>query len=217
MKTPNRLHALRQYFESYSRDVHESLDFLEWYLAQTHDFGAPTIEWEEDVYRIVYGGYDPLSVEGTLAAGGRFNIGGAQVNHLFPNFSMQACLYAASTLECARKEAGKPLGNAQEYVLRPTVSFKLWDLKSLLSKLSYPHLKFLIDSTPLAAQWKIQKTPKVSQILASFLRKQGGDGLIYPSTKDRRGKVLTFFAKDTESIKKHFTVKRLEPVQKITG
>lgn len=205
MEFSNRLNHLRHYFERYAKDVHESLNFLEWYLGQPLDIGEPTIEWQADVYRIVYGGYNPLSVEGTLAAGGRFNIGGAQVSHLFPNLSMQACLYAASSLKCARKEAGSPLGEAQEYLLKPKSLLKLWDLKLLVTKkLNYPNLKSLIDSTPFSAQWRIQKTPKISQILASFLRKQGGDGLIYPSTKDSKGDVLAFFTKDNEQIKKNF-------------
>ncbi len=192
--------------------MNESGKFLEWFIEQTPDLGEPSISWKEECYRIVYGGYNPLSIAGSLAAGGRFNIGGAQVSHLFPNFSMQGCLYAGSSLTCARKEAGDPLGKAQEYALKPKKTFHLWDLRLLIAeKLHYPDLKFFVDSTPLSAEWRLQKIPKISQMLAFFLRKKGGDGLIYPSTKDPQGAVLAFFIKDDPAVKASFDAIRQWP------
>jgi len=208
LESDNRLDHLRTYFQKYSQDVEESLDFLEWFLKKKPLFGKPSISWKNAVFRIVYGGFNPLSVAGSFATGGRFNIGGAQINPLFPNFTMQACLYAGSTIECARKEAG--LGINQEYRLTPKKSFKLWDLELLIEeKLTYSSLKSQIDSTPLAAIWALQKVPKVSQILAYYLRKKGGDGLIYLSTKDSKGKVLAFFAKDDDHVKRCFQAQPL--------
>src|SRR5438105_4916148 len=104
---------LRRYAERYKRDLEESLAFLNWLNQCKPQIGQPAIKWKKPVYRIVYGGYHPLAIAGSLAAGGRFNIGGAQVSALFPNFSMRACLYAASSLNCAHKEAGNLIGKSQ--------------------------------------------------------------------------------------------------------
>lgn len=211
MDCPQRVTQLRSYFERYAKDVHDSLDFLEWIEKQMPQLEKPTVLWEQDLFRILYGGYDPLAVAGSLAAGGRFNIGGAQVNQFFPHFSMQAALYGASSRQCALQEAGEPRGMTQEYALTPKKALHLWDVEALLAtKLPYPHLKEQIDATPLAARWQLQKVPKISQILAHHLRKAGGDGLIYPSTKHKEGKIVALFAKDDAEMKKGFQVKRLE-------
>lgn len=188
---------LVKYAERYQKDLVQSLAFLNWLNQNSLNIGQPTLEWKKPIYRIVYGGYNPLSIAGSLASGGRFNIGGAQVSALFPNFSMRACLYAASSLECARKEAGDLRGLPQEYKLKPIRTLLLWDLKMLLDqKISYPRLREMIDASPLAARWELQKVPKVSQILSHYLRHFGGDGLIYPSSKDQKQKILAFFIKD---------------------
>lgn len=193
-----------KYAERYQKDMQQSLAFLSW-LNETALNLQPSLEWKKSVYRIVYGGYDPLAIAGSLASGGRFNIGGAQVSALFPNFSMRACLYAASNLECARKEAGNPRGASQEYKLKPIRPLFLLDLKKLLKqKINYPELKEIIDSSPLAARWELQKVPKISQILGHYLRQIGGDGLVYPSTKDPKHKILAFFIKDDQEAQKLF-------------
>lgn len=158
----------------------------------------------------MYGNYHPLTIAGSLAAGGRFNIGGAQVSHLFPNFSMRACLYAASTLNCARKEVGEIQGLSQEYCLKPIQTLHLWDLKNLIKNhISYPKIKEIIEKSPLAARWELQKVPKISQILAHYLRQHGGDGLIYPSTKDPKQNILAFFIKDDTHAQQIFSFKQI--------
>jgi hypothetical protein len=52
--------------------------------------------------------------------------------------------------------------------------------------------------------------PKISQILAHYLRQYEGDGLIYPSTKDHRQNILAFFIKDDAQAKQLFSVKQLK-------
>jgi len=127
----------------------------------------------------------------------------------FPNIVMQSCLYGASSIECARIEAGEFLSNREEYLLKSKKPLNLWDLELVISRaLDYPNLKFVVDSSPLSARWELQKVPKISQILGFFLRKKGGDGLIYPSTKGP-GKIAAIFVKDDEETKKLFTAKRL--------
>lgn len=201
---------LKKYAERYRKDLEESLSFLNWLNQQTPQIGKPSIKWKKSVYRIVYGGYHPLAIDGTLAAGGRFNIGGAQVSGLFPNLSMRACLYAASNLDCALKEAGTIRGQHQEYELKPVRMLNLWDLKKLLDeKIAYQKLGEIIDSSLLAARWELQKVPKVSQILAHYLRQSGGYGIIYPSTKARKSQILAFFIKDHLEAQQLFQVNPL--------
>jgi hypothetical protein len=193
-----------------SADIEQSKAFEKWLAEHPVDWGNPTIIWEGPLYRIVYGGYDPLAIAGSLAAGGRFNIGGAQAFVSFPKYKMHACLYAASTRACARKEAGEFLGNPEEYELTPQRPLKLWDLKTIIqNQIAYPSLQTLVDATPLAARWVLQKVPKVSQIIGFILKEKGGDGLLHPSTKDRKEKVLAFFVKDDLHTRRLFTVKRL--------
>lgn len=164
-------HYLKKYTDRYKKDLQESLTFLDWLNKHPPSIENPTIAWTRSIYRIVYGDYHPLAIAGSLAAGGRFNIGGAQASHLFPNFSMRACLYAASSLNCARKEAGEIQGFSQEYCLKPIQALYLWDLKDLIkNRISYPKIKEIIEKSPLAARWELQKVPKISQILAHYLR-----------------------------------------------
>lgn len=197
---------IRQYFKRYATDVEEALNFLDWW-DQTLNLGKPSIAWTKPVYRIVYGNYNPISIAGSLAAGGRFNIGGSQVSHFFPQLRMEACLYAASSIECAKKEAGDPLGKARLFNLKPNHPLKLWDLHYLIHNvLNYPALETHVNISPMGARWDYQKAPKISQILGSFLRKNGGDGLLYPSTKDKEEKTFAFFAKDDNHMHQTFVV-----------
>jgi hypothetical protein len=121
---------LYKYVERYKKDLEDSLAFLDWLHKHSPQIRQPTVKWKKAVYRIVYCDYHPLAIAGSLAAGGRFNIGGAQVSSLFPNLSMKPCLYAASSLSCARKEAGKLIGLPQEYELSPLRVLYLWNLKA---------------------------------------------------------------------------------------
>ena len=152
---------LIHYAERYRRDLDDSLAFLNWLYKTEPLSSAPSVAWSKEVYRIVYGGYHPLSIAGSLAAGGRFNIGGAQISALFPNFSMRGCLYAASHLNCARKEAGEWIGAGQEYCLKPKKPLKLWDLHKLIKlEFLYSGLKEIVDASPLAARWELRKSPR---------------------------------------------------------
>lgn len=201
---------IRHNFQRYKEEIEIALDFCEWLDSNPLDLGKPSVLWHDAVFRIVYKDFNPLSVAGSLAAGGRFNIGGAQMNSFFPHLTIEACLYGASSLQCAKNEVGDFLGKARFFALKPNKIFNLWDLQFLIKNLLlYPRLEASVNSSPLVAIWAYQKVPKISQLLASFLRSKGGDGLIYPSTKDSEGKILAFFAKDDEYIKHHFTVSEL--------
>lgn len=56
-------------------------------------------------YRICFDGLKPLSIAGSLACGGRFNVGGAQKSEHFDH-DIAACIYVASSIECAKAETG---------------------------------------------------------------------------------------------------------------
>ncbi|MEN0059521.1 MAG: RES family NAD+ phosphorylase [Bdellovibrio sp.] len=146
-------------------------------------------------YRICFNGLSPLSIAGSLACGGRFNIGGAQKIEQFP-YEMTACIYAASNIDCAKAETG-PHKNAEIYELVSLRPIKLWDVKALLSSLENSEgFVTAVEKSPFNMQWSLQKFPTPSQILGATLRKVGGDGILYPSTKHHDSIVYGFFIKD---------------------
>jgi hypothetical protein len=170
-------------------------------------------------YRICFNGLEPLSIAGNLACGGRFNIGGAQKSEHFDH-EMAACIYVASSIECAKAETG-PHRNPEVYELSLLKSVKLWDVRSLLIALENSEsLIAAIDKSPFNMQWSLQKFPTPSQILGSALRKIGGDGILYPSTKHEGGIVFGFFVKDETDANSKFKATRISdgqlelPVQK---
>lgn len=187
-----------------TRDLAESLDFLDWLKKQKSlSFGAD-VSWKAPVYRLMYGGAPPLSIMGSFGAGGRFNLGMAQMSAHFPNLKPQACLYAASTLECCFAEAQPPYGKPQEYQLVPHCSFMLWDMQKVLRHYGDPVLERRILDSPLDAIWSHQKVPMTSQLLAVGLRRIGGDGIIMPSTKRMNDSNIAFFFDSEISCEKAF-------------
>ena len=190
-------------------DLIVSTSFWHWLYVQSIDSDFET--WNLPVYRTVYGGYDPISVAGSLSDGGRFNIGGAQFleHDLFPNLSKFACLYAAFSVECARAEVGELYGESEEYELLPRKDFHLWNLEKVIKKLNFPGLLDLVDASPMAARWVLQKSPLVSQLLALHLRNAGGDGIIYRSMKLPQENIFAFFVSSDEESKLLFTPKRM--------
>ena len=117
---------------------------------------------------------------------------------------MAACIYVASSIECAKAETGLHR-NSEIYKLSLLKSVKLWDVRSLLITLENSEsLIAAIDKSPFNMQWSLQKFPTPSQILGSALRKIGGDGILFPSTKHDGGIVFGFFVKDETEAKSKF-------------
>lgn len=170
-------------------------------------------EFEQlESYRICFGGLNPLSIAGSLACGGRFNIGGAQKSEQFAH-EMTACIYAASTLDCAKAETG-PHRNAEIYELTLLHKVKLWDVQGLISTLdNADSLISAIEKSPFNMQWSLQKFPTPSQILGAALRKIGGDGILYPSTKHQDSMVYGFFMKDETEANSRLKATRIEDGQ----
>lgn len=168
----------------------------------------PFNPWHDPIYRVIYGNFHPLSIAGSLADGGRFNIGGAQQipPKAMPGLRKAACLYGASSTRCALAEAAEPVGNYRMFRLTPKKEFQLWNLGTVLSNFNYPGLAARVNTTPMSRCWGLQKSPLESQILAHHPRDIGGDGIIYDSQKDPDGKTLAFFLKDDQDALQTFDV-----------
>ena len=185
-----------------------SLSFFSWLNEQTLGV-SPTISWNEPLYRLVYNGFSPTSIMGSLADGGRFNVGGAQLNPQFPSVNKAGCLYLASSIKCCYAEAAPPYGKPEEWELTPKKTFHLWDLSQVIQNLNRPGLDDLVKLSPMEALWVYQKIPMIPQLLASHLRAMGGDGLVYPSTKDSSAKNFAFFFRTDAECEQAFTARKI--------
>ncbi len=68
----------RGYQDRIAQDLLKAVPFWSWLGQQAAPQLDQSVKWKSTLYRIVYGGYDPLSVAGPLARGGRYNLGAAQ-------------------------------------------------------------------------------------------------------------------------------------------
>lgn len=68
---------VQNYATRMKRDLLVSVPLFE-FLRETGRFQPRMERWDKAVFRVVFGGYNPLSIAGSLADGGRFNVGGAQ-------------------------------------------------------------------------------------------------------------------------------------------
>lgn len=183
--------------------------FYDWLKKQDIDVTNNLTSWNKPVYRVVSPGILPLSIAGSLADGGRFNIGGAQQHPLFATIKKAGCLYAASSVKCALAERAQPLGQMEKFKLLPTYPFQLWDLHKIIKKLNWSGLNDLVNSAPIDAIWGYQKVPLVPQLLASHLRSLGGDGIKFKSVKDTSGFNLAFFFKQDRQCMEAFSLKQI--------
>jgi hypothetical protein len=198
------------------KDLRESLAFVQWYSEQEAIPFGPDLHWKQPVFRLMYGDASPLSIMGSLGAGGRFNAGMAQMSNQFPKLKAQACLYAASSLKCCYSEAQPPYGSPRQYQLVPKKTLVLWDLRKVLQNFGDAILEKRVRDTPLDATWAYQKVPMTSQLLVHELRRIGGDGVAFPSTKCAEGTNLAFFINSDEECETVFdagldTVWKLNP------
>ncbi len=111
-----------------------SIQFWNW-LSGRSLISEPTYTLESEIYRICFDGYDPLEVSGSLACGGRFNVGGAQKSTSFPTIEMAACVYGADTEKWAMDEAGSLIRSPELYKLKPIKPLLLWDLSVVINEL----------------------------------------------------------------------------------
>lgn len=149
---------------------------------------------------------DPISTSGSLTYGGRYNVGGSQQIRSI-GIRPFAALYFSTDLQCAidEYEQGIPLGPGdKKYILTPSKEFVLWDIDKIIQFIQFPNLQYLINQGPLSNDWGYCKVPMQSQILGNWLKKIGGDGIIFNSTQSQNSKCIAIFAKDDNHAKKLF-------------
>jgi hypothetical protein len=191
-------------------DLVNSIAFWNWITAISFNV-KPDVEWKEPVFRLTYGGFSPRSIIGSVADGGRFNIGGAQLCLELSAVKKAGCLYAASTLSCCYLEASGPTGKPDEFQLAPAKTYMMWDLAKVIANLNRPGLDDLVKASPMAASWAYQKVPMIPQLLAHYLRTLGGDGLVFPSTKDSSALNLAFFFETDDEVRAGFDEQKVGP------
>lgn len=97
-------HQLKQARESkLETDLINSLSFWAWIKRMGSITTTPDLTWNRPVYRLTVG-WSALSIVGSIADGGRFNMGGAQLCPEFSDVQKAGALYTASTLECCYHE-----------------------------------------------------------------------------------------------------------------
>ena len=186
-----------------------SIAFWHWIQGLPAIVTVPSITWNQPVYRTT-DGWSPLSVVGSIADGGRFNVGGAQLCPELPDVKKVGALYVASSLACCYREmSGNPIGRPDEYELTPTRNFQLWDLTQVITELNRPGLEDLVKAAPFEAIWGYQKVPLIPQLLAYYLRRIGGDGVAFPSTKEPSALNLCFFFRTDDEVRAGFTARKL--------
>ena len=166
----------------------------------------------KNLYRLTFGNCFPLDIAGSLADGGRFNIGGAQGAIANKFFSMKkgACIYCADSLPCAKAET-QFARNADVFLLQPKKPLNLIDLeKTAINFSGYSNLKKDLDISPFSAKWDLQSVPTVSQIFVTYLRDNFDfDGVFYPSTKYARCKNVAIFIPQGKTGANFFKKKKL--------
>lgn len=183
-----------------------SLNFSKWLQDQKIDLNHCCINYQDIGFRYAHPNFGPQTIVGSLIHGGRFNIGGAQLNTHFPSFTAFGCLYVASSEECATEEAAKPIGGLKLYKIKPKQILKLWDLQKVIASLDFVNLIDLVRASHGEKIWGYQKFPTEPQILAYTLKLLGGDGLIFESTKSNGHSNIAFFFDNDEDIKKTMDV-----------
>lgn len=79
-------------------------------------------------------------------------------------------------------------------------TFKLWDLKKVITELDYPNLIEEVYASHGEKIWAYQKVPIISQILADQLRNISGDGIVFDSTVCREDQKIALFLSDDEHV-----------------
>ena len=150
---------------------------------------------------------EPLSIGGSLAYGGRFNIGGSQ-SHSLIGIAPFSALYASTNLECSVREyrRSRPLGpNDIQYKLVLSKPLMLWDVEKAVEELAFSKAEKIIHQGPLFHAWNYCKVPMPSQILGFWLKSIGGDGICFKSTQMPTARCIALFIRNTNHIKNVFS------------
>lgn len=177
-----------------------SLHFYQWLEKQTIDKSLCVKGFTDPCYRFANPRYGPIAIAGSLAYGGRFNIGGSQMDSNFPTLNIFGCLYFTSSAACAKEEAAKPIGVHKLYKITPKKMLFLWDLAKVIQNLDYSNLFDLVRASHGEKIWAYQKIPTESQILGHKLKTLGCDGVLFESTKlEGHFNLGLFYDNDTQA------------------
>ena len=169
-------------------------------------FNTFKYDFKDPLYRVTC--FHPTSISGNLAYGGRFNVGGSQLDKRI-DIKPFAALYLSTSLQCAEDEyaQGTPLGPKDvKYELTPAKIFELWDIEKVIQSLNFPNLSTLINQGPIFNSWGYCKVPMQSQILAFWLKEIGGDGIFFKSIQSTIGSYcVALFVEDDEESKTLFS------------
>lgn len=174
-------------------------------------------------YRIVESDRNPLSCLGSFSCGGRVNMGTPQLiiefeKYLKPQFG----LYGSLEIETAREEydsTGLPSVENDTYKLTHSDPLiQLFDFDKMIEQIGQEFRDFplltVVSEIPYNAAWKYQKSPKVSQIIGSWLKNFSNSlnvhGIIFSSTKRKGGSnAFLFFNDDLKDASAKLTLKKL--------
>ena len=185
------------------RQLITSQSFWDWLKKEKCNFDTYKIAWNSDIYRVSNAHFKAYSVAGSIADGGRLNIGGSQQRQEFKELKKFGALYFSDDINTAVAEAsaGGPLGpEDKKYKVKLRKSFDLWDYDKVVDSLDYQGIKEIVKSSPVSALWGTCKVPMPSQIIAFWLKTFGGDGFIFESTKVSDSKnIVLIFKDDTDA------------------
>lgn len=174
--------------------------FLNFLKSTTIDQQHITLIDKPTFYKFASQIYGPFSVMGSAANGGRFNIGGAQMRKELPDLNFTGCLYVSDSKECCLAEAALPVGQHKLYKMESSKEFKLWNLNSLLPTLNYPNITDLVRADSGEKIWGFVKVPHISQLLSSYLKNIGGDGVFFESTRHPGPQNYAIFYNDEKQV-----------------
>ena len=160
------------------------------------DFSSFREFYDSALYRV--SPFPPLSLQGSVSHGGRFNLGNCQTLKQI-KITPFAALYLADNLRCAIDEYthGTQLTpEDKKFSLTPARSLELWNTDEVVQHLNMPNIKNLINRGLVLDSWAYYKVPMPSQILGFWLKGIGGDGVIFRSTQHPKSRCVALFVKD---------------------
>ena len=199
------MHDFETRKEAQRSQLYSAVAFSNWLKDQTIEIANCNLTFTEG-YRFANPAYGPLTVVGSIGDGGRFNIGGSQLDPNFSDLTKEGALYLASTEKCAIEEAAKPIGKHQLYKLVSNAPLKIWDIEKVIESLHFPNLLQSARADHGERIWGYLKVPTVSQILVSKLRKISGDGAALKSVRIDSALNYCLFFKDDEDVKSKLKV-----------
>lgn len=95
--------------------------------------------------------------------------------------------------------------NDIKYALTPSRKFELWDMDKITQSPHFSHLNDLIYQGPIFNSWAYCKVPIHSQILGDWLKKTGGDGIIFHSRKKPKSSCIALFVSNDLEVESLFS------------